>query len=298
MVSTKLEKLNLLDKFLFDEAMEDKETYQAVLSILLENEVEILEKPETEKELRVSPQLRQVRLDVVVMDVEKKFYYTEMQKRDTKNLIKRSRYYQALVDSSLLEPGSKDFNLLNDSCFILIAPFDIFGRGLYRYTSEGRCRECPDLTLEDGMIKVFINTKGRNKEDFSQEFLDLMEYIEMTTDETAKKVESKRIKKIHERICLIRKSEEAGIKYMQRWEELVYAREDGKEEGIKEGIKEGELGKLIELVCKKLSRNKTPEMIAEELETDLDEIFPICEAAEAFAPEYDSRKVRRKFLLE
>ena len=126
------EKLNLLDRFLFDEAMEDKETCQTVISILLENEVELLEKPETEKEFRVSPELREVRLDVVAMDTERKVYYTEMQKWDTRNLIKRSRYYQALMDASLLEPGSKDFNLLNDSCFILIAPFDLFGRGLYR----------------------------------------------------------------------------------------------------------------------------------------------------------------------
>lgn len=74
MMKTKLEELNLLDKFLFDEAMEDKEIYQTVISILLENEVELLEKTETEKELRVPPELRQVRLDVVGMDEEGKLY--------------------------------------------------------------------------------------------------------------------------------------------------------------------------------------------------------------------------------
>ena len=137
MANTKLQKLNLLDKFLFDEAMEDRETCQAVISILLENEVELLGKTETEKELRVSPELRQVRLDVVGMDREGTIYYAEMQQRNTGNLIRRSRYYQAQLDVSLLEPGSTDFNLLNDSCFILIAPFDIFGRGLYRYTFDG-----------------------------------------------------------------------------------------------------------------------------------------------------------------
>lgn len=47
MVNTKLEQMNLLDKFLFDETMEDSKTYEAVVSILLENEVKILEKPET-----------------------------------------------------------------------------------------------------------------------------------------------------------------------------------------------------------------------------------------------------------
>lgn len=70
MANTKLEQLNLLDKFLFDEAMEDAEAYQAAVSILLENEVELLGKTETEKELRVSPELRGVRLDVVGMDRE------------------------------------------------------------------------------------------------------------------------------------------------------------------------------------------------------------------------------------
>ena len=145
-----LSKLNLNDRFLFDETMEDKESCQAAVSILLENEIELLGKPETEKELRISPQLREVRLDVVSMDMEKKIYYTEMQKRNTGNLKKRSRYYQAQMDVSLLEPGSVNFNLLNDSCFIMIAPFDLFGRKLYRYTFEGRCRECPELSLGDG----------------------------------------------------------------------------------------------------------------------------------------------------
>ncbi len=176
-VATKLEGLNLIDRFLFDEVMEDRGAYQAAVSILLEEEVELADRPETEKELRVSPELREVRLDVISMDKEGKLYYTEMQQKDTKNLKRRSRYYQAQLDVSLLEPGSKDFNLLNDSCMILVAPFDIFGRKMYRYTFEGRCRECLDLKLDDGASKVFINTKGRNREGFSQEFLDFMGYI-------------------------------------------------------------------------------------------------------------------------
>ncbi len=92
-VVTKLEKLNLVDRFLFDETMEDREAYQAAVSILLENEIDLIDRPETEKELRVSPQLRQIRLDVVSMDKEGTLYYSEMQKKDTGNLKKRSRYY-------------------------------------------------------------------------------------------------------------------------------------------------------------------------------------------------------------
>ena len=264
-----LKELNLLDKFLFDEAMEDREAYQMAVSILMENEVELLEKPETEKELRVSSEIRQVRLDVVGMDKKGKLYYAEMQKRNTGNLIRRSRYYQAQLDVSLLEPGSTDFNLLNDSLFIMIAPFDIFGRGLYRYTFEEVCRECPDLKLDDGAVRVFINTKGTNREDFSQEFLNFMKYLENTTDENAERSESKRIKKIHEKVCRIRKSEKAGIKYMQRWEELEYAKQDGREEGIKEGIKENALNTAKRM----LEDGKlTIEKIAEYAGLPLDEV--------------------------
>ena len=108
--------------------------------------------------------------------------------------------YQAQLDVSLLEPGSKGFNLLSDSCFILIAPFDLFGYGLYRYTFEGTCRECPDLKIGDGAIRVFINTKGENGQEFSREFLDFMEYITASTDEAANKTDSRRIKLIHKRV--------------------------------------------------------------------------------------------------
>lgn len=250
-----LEKLNLVDRFMFDETMESPGAYQATVSILLENEVEFLEKPETEKEFRVSPELRQIRLDVVGMDYRKKIYYTEMQKRDTGNLKKRSRYYQAQLDVSLLEPGCIDFNKLNDSCFIMVAPFDIFGKGLYRYTFEGACRECPDLKLEDGTTRIFINTKGSNRENFSQEFLDFMDYITESTDENAAKSSSEKIKLIHKQVKSIRLSEKMGVKYMQAWEEKALERADGKKEAreeialnmLKAGMSEAEVAKLTEL---------------------------------------------------
>ena len=58
-----------------------------------------------------------------------------------------------------------------------------------------------------------------------------MEYIEKSTDKEAEKSESKRIRQVHRKVCQIRKSEKAGVRYMQRWEELEFARENGIEEG-------------------------------------------------------------------
>ena len=270
-----LEELNLTDRFLFSETMDEPEAYEAMVSILLEDEIELLNHSQTEKELRVSPQLRSVRLDVVSMDKGGKIYFTEMQNRDTGNLMKRSRYYQAQLDVSLLEPGCSDFNLLSDSYLILVAPFDLFGYGLYRYIFEGQCREVPGLTLRDGAVRIFINTYGTNRAVFSQEFLDLMEYINNTRDAVAARSESSRLKKIHSMVEKIRRSEKCGVKYMQRWEEIAYARQDGA------------LREVLTAVCKKLSKGKSVEQIAEELEKVPQEIHWICEVAGKYAPKYD-----------
>lgn len=276
-----LRDLNLVDRFLFDESMEDPEVYRTVVSIVLERETELLGRIQTEKELRVAPGLRSVRLDVVGVDTAGKVYYTEMQKRDTGNLIKRSRYYQGQLDVSLLETGCVDFNRLNDTCLILIAPFDIFGRGLYRYTFEGVCKECPDLMLNDGAARVFINTKGTNRKDFTQEFLDFMEYVTNTTDEVASRSSSEKIRRMHEKIQGIRMSEEMGVKFMQKWEERVYDRLDGKAEGRAEGRAEGKVIALVEQVQKKRKRGKPLSQIAEEMEESEEAIRPYYEAIAA-----------------
>lgn len=228
--SRSLQDLNLMDRFLFDETMEVPGMYQIMVNILLENKVTLLDRVQTEKELRVSPELRSVRLDVVSMDIFGKLYYTEMQKKNTGNLLKRSRYYQSQLDVSLLEPGSTDFNLLNDTCLILITPFDLFGKGLYRYTFSGVCEECPELKLRDGAVRVFINTRGTNREDFSQEFLDFMEYLMDTSDRRVEAASSEKIKQMHREVLKIRASEKMGVKYMQRWEERVYDKLEGKQE--------------------------------------------------------------------
>ena len=286
-VVTKLEDLNLINRFLFDEVMEDRESYQATVSILLGEDIQLLDEPETEKELRVSPELREIRLDVVSMDKGGKLYYTEMQQKNTKNLRRRSRYYQAQLDVSLLAPGSKDFNLLSDSCLILVSPFDIFERGLYRYTFENICKECPDLKLEDGASRVFINTKGKNKCSFSQEFLDFMEYITNTTDEAAERTKSQKIKRIHEQVKRIKLSEKMGVKYMQLWEEKAYIRE----EGLEQGLAEGRDKHLINIICKKLAKAKSLDQIADEVEESIELVEKICLAAQKEAPAYDCNKI-------
>ena len=127
-----LRDLTLLDKFLFDETMDHPEAHEAALQIILGNDnLRLLSPSQTEKELRPAPWLKSIRMDVFSLDQDRTVYNTEMQAEHKSDLIRRSRYYQGVIDSSLLAPGNRNYNHLNDSCIIMITPFDLFGENRY-----------------------------------------------------------------------------------------------------------------------------------------------------------------------
>ena len=231
-----LQELTLLDKFLFDEVVEDKETYEALLRIILgDDELKLLTEAQTEKELRTATWLRTIRVDVYAMDDKSTIYNTEMQKEKRNDLVKRTRYYQALIDSTLLEPGEINFNNIKNTTIIMIMPFDLFGLGKYVYTFEEVCREYPELSLNDGAKRIFINTHGKNTEDVSPEFVALMKFIEYNKGEEIINQSSPNLDRIMNRVSQVKANEEVGVKYMQRWEEEAIIRHEGLEEGLEKG---------------------------------------------------------------
>ena len=234
-----LKDLNLMDKFLFDEAMEDKDNMKTLLDIVLGQDTHLKYPPQTEKEFRNSKENRQIRLDVYAIDEDDVVYDTEPQKQNTKNLPKRSRLYQGLIDSNLLPPGSIDFNALNTVIIIMIMPYDLFGYELYQYTFRMKCEEISELELEDGATRIFLNSHGKHPEFVNPELIELLEYMEKSTDTVAKKYESKRIHQMHERITKLKSSKEMEIKYMQKWEEKEIERQEAYAEGERVGEKRG-----------------------------------------------------------
>ena len=70
--------------FLFAEVMEDAETFENVLSIILGQDISIKGHPQSEHEKRTSPLKRQVRLDVWAEDDTDAVYNIEAQKENTK----------------------------------------------------------------------------------------------------------------------------------------------------------------------------------------------------------------------
>lgn len=265
-----LQDLTLLDRFLFAEVMEDPKTFENILSIILGEDISIKGRPQSEHENRTSPLKRQVRLDVWAEDETDAVYNVEAQKENTKNLPHRSRFYQALIDSKLLDPGEVDFSNMKDCYSIIIAPFDLFGRGLYQYTFQMTCAETGQ-PLEDGATRIFLNTHGKNSEDISPELKELLYYMEHTTEEIS--CSTSRLQEIKNHVNIVKSSEEIGVKYMQEWEEKILE----KRKARAEGRAEGETFRLIQLIKKKIQKSKSFIQISDELEEEPDNIQSLYE---------------------
>ena len=114
----------------------------------------------------------------------------------------------------------------------MITPFDLFGYGLYRYTFQMKCEEIPELKLDDGATRIFLNTRGEHPELLPSELIELLKYMQHSTDEVSGACESKRIQEMHRRVCQIRASEKTEVKYMQSWEEKILIKQEGERIGL------------------------------------------------------------------
>ena len=78
------------------------------------------------------------------------------------------------------------------------------------------------------------------------------------------------------------------VKTSEEWEDVgMSILSLGLQQGMERGLEQGKELTLIGQVCRKLSKQKTPEEIAEALEEDQSEIDRICAAAMKYAPGYD-----------
>ena len=230
-----LKDLNLLDRFLFAEVIEDREIMELILEIILEKEVKLKQIPQAEREQRGFFLSKQAKLDVLSVSEADELFNTEVQKQKTNNLPKRTRFYHSIITSRLLPAGTVDYNKLNDVYVIMIMPFDLFGEGKYKYCFSMMCKGSPGKELGDGVNTIFLNTRGTDPDGVSDELIALLKYFEHSTKRNAEKHESDRIKRLHKKVESIKSNDEIGVKLMNAWEEKLMFKEEGREEGRKEG---------------------------------------------------------------
>ena len=229
-----LEELSLMDDYMFAAVMRDEINLKPLLEYILStkvNEIAFVEPQKTEKE---GYQSHGIRLDLYVKDESGQVFNVEVQTSTKKNLPKRMRYYQSVIDINILAPGV-DYNNLSRSFVIFICNFDPFEDERYIYTFENRCLEDLDLSFDDETIKVVVNTKGK-KGNISQELKELIDYLNEGI------VTGAYTRQLDDAVQLVKASEERRHEYMVMMIRDMEKREEGREEGLKEGK---EIGRIV-----------------------------------------------------
>ena len=203
--------LNLSNAFLFAVAMQDEETCRIVLETVLDKKIGKV-KVNVEHTILYSSDIRSVRLDVYARDAVEVDYDIEMQNEDEKNLPKRSRYYQAQMDIARLKPN-ETYRNLQPNYVIFLCTFDPFGHQLYRYTYEMCCKETGE-PLEDGAYRIFLNTKGKNAGDVSTQLVNLLGYLEHSTDDYVEEHSDVSLQRLHEKVTELKHDREWEGRYM------------------------------------------------------------------------------------
>lgn len=282
-----LKELNLCDDFLFDVVTEDLNSCKDILEMILGWDIKEIRHKEGQKVVHNLPGKRGIRMDFFVEDAEGQIFNVEMQKENRGNIPKRTRYYQALVDSPMLRSGARGFDELKPIYIIVICDFDLYGRGLYEYDFSSMCKQIPELEMGDDSHKIILNTKGTNKAEATPTLIEFLKYVSDSSEGNVHPDSDERLKDLHRRISAIKNSAKMEVSYMTMEERDEMIRDEGYEIGMERGCKET----LIGQICRKLKKGKTAEQIADELEEELETVVSICKAAKAFAPEYDREKI-------
>lgn len=218
-----------------------------LLELLLEIPIKEVVNVSKQKSIDITADAKSVRLDVYVEDTERSVYDVEMQTSVSKDLPKRSRDYQGMLDLNQIDKGAK-YSELKRCYIVFIYMEDPFDQGFPVYTFENRCEKNKKLLLGDETVKVFINASGTGEE-MSEELKDFLDYLnggEAKKDLFAAAID-KEVKRAREHL-------EWRSEYMtlqMRFDEIAdEAREEERVEIIKEMLINGMAIDMIARCCK------------------------------------------------
>ena len=155
-----------------------------------------------------------------------------MQTGHKKELPRRSRYYQSMAAVSTTPTGAKYRNL-PDNILIFICTFDPFDRTFPRYTFQYTCDEDPELKLQDGSLRIFLNATATELSDLDQKLQAFYHYLQKGV------VESELARTISESITTLKNNSLERRHYMTWAVKMADARYDGYDEGYEKGISIG-----------------------------------------------------------
>ena len=229
-----IDELTLMDDYMFAAVMRDTRYLKPLLEYILKiriAKIDLVEPQKTEKEGYSS---KGIRLDLYVEDEHGTIYSVDVQTTDKRNLPRRMRYYQSVIDIHVLQPGV-DYKNLRKSFVIFICNYDPFGLNRYIYSFETVCREVPELSFGDDTYKIVVNTAGTEGE-ISDELKEVILYL------GSGKVTGTYSRELDEAVNAVKTNEDRRLEYMTMMIHDMEIREDA--------LAEGALKMLINLVRK------------------------------------------------
>ena len=258
------EELNLMDSFLFETVTEKPENAIVVAKPIIERATgrrvqKLVVHPQ--KDLKgINISTHGIRMDVYteevvathsgnevtcVYDIEPNNYYD-------KDLPRRNRYYQSMIDSKLL-PSGEPYKNLPDMYSIWLLPYDPFGDNRMIYTVKNTVAENNQIVYNDGVTKIFLYTRGTVGG--SKELKQLLDFMEHSTRENA--VDSE-LSDIMDIVDTTKSDPKERGRYMGIMGIIDYEKRDSYNEGIELGRSEGIQTGIIQgtiITCKSLKQD-------------------------------------------
>ncbi len=241
-----IEKFRLIDDTFMSVALEDIETAEFILRILLENDSLKIEKVKTQHTVKSLTE-HSVIFDCFAKDSSGCLYDIEVQRTKQGATPKRARYNSAVLDIDTLEKG-KDYSELRDSYVIFITEDDYFNKGIAMYHIDRTVKELDNECFNDGSHIIYVNSKYQNSKDSIG--LLMQDFYKTKANDFNYTVLANRIRYL--------KEDEKGVNHMCQISEDL--------------IQEGKKDEKLSIIKKMIEKNMSIEEISDIVDLSVEEI--------------------------
>lgn len=254
------EELSFVDDYMFCTVLSNHlDLCKELLELILRLKINRVENAVSQKSVSGSYSSKGVRFDVYVEDDAETIYDIEMQTTLSRDLPKRARYYQSMIDMDNLKKGV-DYSKLRKSYVIFICLDDPFGDNLAIYNFTKRCEQNLSLALGDDTSLVVVNAAG-NRSGLSSEMVGFLDFLKNSA------TSSVLTRKLQTAVDGAIANEEWRSGYMT----LEMKLREVREESLAEGRAEGRADDIERM----LRAGKTPEQIADFCGYELADVMEI-----------------------
>jgi len=221
---------------MFCHVMEDESICIRVIETLLNIQVDHIEYLNFQQSVHPDYDSRGVRFDVYVRNSDR-VIDLEMQAMYRRDLMKRSRYYQSMIDMDQLQ-RSMDYNSLKESYVVFICLDDPFHESLPCYTFKRVCLEVYDRELDiaqwhdDKSVIVFYNAGAWESSD-KADIKAFLQYVKTANPSSSLTSD------IEHAVATAKQHEPWRREFMTLEMKLAEERKEGYEEGVAAGYENG-----------------------------------------------------------